>query len=846
MASTNAPEATEPTTILPSSPEGEPNPAPQAAAPAPAASAEPIEPKPGMVAIRDTDGSVQLVRKGDLARVEEEGARPATEAEYYRAETGTPGAIGAGLVGAARSLTFGASDPLYIAAGGALGGAEGAEDVRRTINLMRDAHPTADTTGEVAGMIAPLLLGDPLQALAGGAERGVGGAGARVLGEGLAARTATRFAQGAAGGAIVGGVAGAGAQLSEDALGDHATTAENLMASSARGAIMGGILGGVLHTSVGAFGDRYGGLAPAESGIEREGERGETVYRSAEMRPTEEASSAKNWLEVKSEPGDRGYLGKLADRQAFEATGAKMADYGRLGATGEAIDEETQRLGQRLRDEGIVTPLATKTDMAQRVKARLSEVGKELGELRKPLDTTSVRPSMTAIIDRAQADIIRPLEELPQTAGERGVVNEWLSDMVKLSKKGGGLNEWGERIPVLDSDPTFEQLYKFRRRLDRELSPQWEKGMVKPLPPAFEQLQKLRGIVEDEYTRAATAAAKELGQDFEAKYAMAKGLYGDLKTTQKILAGAVRREASNQAISLTDVISTVGGLATSGPLGLLYGAANHVRRTYGNQIASHVLDKASRLESVQRASAQVDGLIKKGVAGFLKGGEKSAPSIARETPKVTAETAQQIREAARSPEALTAHVAEMVGGTGIRDAAPKTAQALATNITRAVTYLASVAPKEGSPVGSTLLPQAPRAASPTETRRFAEAVQAVDDPLSVVDDRRQGHNSRDKVAALREVYPKLYARLGLEIAQQVAEDRPQITEQQQIALSMLFGRPMSASMEPARIAAFQATFAQGAGPAKGGKAGGGTRKVRKLDRVAGSDASAFDRLEAPA
>lgn len=235
--------------------EGEaPTPAPVA----PAAPAGLVAPAPGKVAIRDTDGTVSLIAEGDLTAAANEGARPATDVEYYAAKTGAAGQVMSAVTGATRGASFGLSDPLSIEASRALGGDQGADEMRRTLNLLREANPNASLGGEIAGSLAGMAL------IPGGAAAG------EVRGAGVAARALERVAQVAPRALLEGGALGVGQQWSEDALGDHEAVAENYLAAGLKGGFANLLIGGGLHVAGGATKDAastiYGRLTRPSSG----------------------------------------------------------------------------------------------------------------------------------------------------------------------------------------------------------------------------------------------------------------------------------------------------------------------------------------------------------------------------------------------------------------------------------------------------------------------------------------------------------------------------------------------------------------------------------------------------
>jgi len=751
------------------------------------------------VAIKKRDGSFSAVEGKDLSAAIATGAKPATEAEYLGAKGGLVGKVASGAIGVARGATFGLSDVAAIEASRMIGGESEAEDTRRALNIARQANPTETVAGDLVGSLAGMALIP------------AGAAGGGVRGTSAIARAGSRIASAAPRLAAEGAAIGLGHQASEDALGNHELVGQQYVASAFKGAVLGLIVGGALHGVGGAVGDRLGGY----------------VGRAAE---TTESTVAKEGG-VLRRAGD--FAADQAELRAFQSTGAKLRDFERLGRTAEAQAERAQRIGRRMLEDEVVTPLATQEKIAQRAAVELRKAGKELEAMRGALDKAATRPSWDPIVRRFEEEVLKPSLALPLGEAEARPAAEFLDAMLT---KGG-------------ATPDFATLHKFRRALDAKLEKggEYARSAIAPAKTGAEGMRQLRRIVEEEFEAAAEKAAAETGETFAAKYKLAKEVYADYATVNKILAKeATARARANQTISLTDVISAAGGFAqgglTGGVSGLALGAANHVRRKFGDQLAAHALDTGARLLGVQRTVGANTAAIQGGVKAFLSG---AAPKTTRPAPQITAATVRAVRAAVQDNDALVARVSDAMAGGGLNVAAPKVAQAVVSTAMRAASHLRAVTPKEPPPSGVSFIPQKPRPMSESELAKFANTLEAITDPMSIVDDLQQGRLSREKVNALRVVYPDLYQQMRKEVIAQSIQLRPELTDQQQIALSILFDAPISAMMQPKVIQSFQKTFAQGADPQQAGQAGGQPaqpgRGLRRLPPLA----SGFDKQEAP-
>jgi hypothetical protein len=150
--------------------------------------------------------------------------------------------------GAARGVSVGLSDPAMVALGAD----------KEALAARKEFNPVAATTGEVAGIAAPLLLSGGSSAAAQAARltpaagvaalgegvtglvaKGIGSEAAQSLGSKIAIQSLAR----GAGSVVEGAAFGVGGGLSEAALGDPRSVGETVMHHAGLGAIIGGTLG---------------------------------------------------------------------------------------------------------------------------------------------------------------------------------------------------------------------------------------------------------------------------------------------------------------------------------------------------------------------------------------------------------------------------------------------------------------------------------------------------------------------------------------------------------------------------------------------------------------------------
>ncbi len=290
-----------------------------------------------------------------------------------------------------------------------------------------------------------------------------------------------------------------------------------------------------------------------------------------------------------------------------------------------------------------------------------------------------------------------------------------------------------------------------------------------------------------------------------------------------------------------DVLLGAGQLLSGNPFAAAGHAAAAAQRLYGERAAAHGLAMATRNQTFQRATAKLDELLEEGTKAFVSG-----KGTSRAAKSVTTEEVRAIREATRSPEAVTARVSEALGD--MPKTHPKMAQQIAATATRAAVWLQHALPKESPPMTPRLGGKMPDVPLSNEKRLMARAtIETVADGSIVVDRLFDGSLTNEHVAALRYVHPETYAKVQAYLTQHAVELNATLTTQQLFRLSMLFGEPLTEAALPENIRAFQASFVggnQAPGPGGGGGNVGAATMGGGPVNVGKSRATPNDKLEA--
>lgn len=449
------------------------------------------------------------------------------------------------------------------------------EEERQKLAKAREAHPLAYTGSEMAGAIGTSFLpGGALLNVAKGAKLGVGlgkaGAAGALTGAGLSEKDPIASYQGA-----------------KDFAGDVATGA-------AWGAGTQGVLGG------------FGKVA----------------------------GKAKDY--VTGTVPDK--LKKFAEERAVKAAGAMTKEMRDLENTG-----RVHKVGRELLDRKIVTPGATVEVVKDRARDASDKIGKEIGAaldtvdnfVKDAEDLISKDPRVAAmppahqealkqkirdsyqfnnqtVANRIRTDIIAPnadnpllakemkkLEKLAQGFEENGAVslrkgNVYKGTQRKVTKFGSGT------LPDAFKTEVYTLL---KEELDNAV------GRTEELHAAIKGLKagpKVGNLLGDGTAEAAQAmddeAIAEAGTALK-KYQTDKRAYGNVEQAEQIAKKRLGMERSNNRISLTDTIMAGAGFGAgaagggdtsdSALTGILLGALNKGKRTYGNPVAAVAADRLS-------------------------------------------------------------------------------------------------------------------------------------------------------------------------------------------------------------------------------------------------------------
>jgi hypothetical protein len=664
----------------------------------------------------------------------------------------------AALLGFLRSLSFGYSDKLLTDAG----------VDSNTLKAYRDLNPIANVVGEVGGVLTPFSpVGSTAKVLTKATQGFVGKALAKKGLEGTG-----RIAGGVAGGAVEGTVTATPFAVSSMVLDESPElAAEQMIAGSKFGTVFGGI-GGILAQSL-------------------------------------------NFSAQKSK--------KLADHLFYRSFGARSPEYNKLtyfGKNRNRMGEIGRRL-KELNDQGAIKSISDHEQILEELRAKLiPETGSDLNDLilgmKKLTDTgffDDVLPKTDDIAQKMRDAVNKEFSvggEIPDNLinspyGKK--VNRLAQKEIKAFEKlGGKLNffdlETQKRIyqslKNWDKAPPSNQGANIHERIFGVMS-----GVLRK-----ESERTLEAIEDVINAKLSPRFTGQNGKGILVAFREQKKLYGDLRDMEMLLSASVRREAVNNTLSLTDIISggSIGGgmIATSdsfltgglgGAAGFIGGAlARRYLRDQGELLAARAVDSMADYGLALNRIGKTQQRIDQGVRALMKGGTVTAVKVIPDTEPIQKkeENFKKIKkdldEVMSNDGVIMARLTEAVP-----DGNEELQRSLMTTMMRQANFLHSKIPKDPS-ANLQIINNEEYVPAPTELSKFFRYNQIVNDPLKTLDHLKAGTLTPEHREALVSVYPELYKEMQEQILKGLAEGKPNMSLPQKIQLSIFMGKPVDPTM----------------------------------------------------
>jgi len=327
---------------------------------------------------------------------------------------------------------------------------------------------------------------------------------------------------------------------------------------------------------------------------------------------------------------------------------------------------------------------------------------------------------------------------------------------------------------------------------------------------------------------------------------------------ERLADSAKARQAVNDTTSLLER-KTLGvatgatvGAVLGGPVGALAGAAAQ----YGYQMLKDPVLTGRTILAMERLSQKVSDDTRKSIVGFLGASVKAAGKAVKATGKAARSAARgtaQVVERTAAPASVYAmrdmldgfdkkDLPKVQGGDksdsarmrdfrqleallidlttnpdraydrysqafeAFRKAAPNVTDRLILKQLEAASYLYGKMPKNpsfGKTLNDAINDWKP---SDQDLAKFERYVKAAQDPLSVLEDMKQGRITREGVETLQSLYPALYKSIQDVTFENLATLQKRLPYTQRINLSLLLNAPVDPSVTPAFVATMQGFY----------------------------------------
>lgn len=619
-------------------------------------------------------------RIGSAADVE----RTQKEAEFSGAGNKAL-AFGSGVVD---SLGLGFGDAALVKGAELFGKGE------QTRQFLQDADayaPGSRLAGKAAGFVAPLLASGGAAA----AGRGVAGTAARaataparalIAGTEAAGEAAARLAGGGNLGRFVRpvvqqglemGVYGAGQATSAAVVRDPQLDGEALAAAMGQGFLHGAGMGagvggafgvgsllvgragaaverasGMARQRLGAFVDTTGArlrgaLTDAQGRVDAAvAQAGGVAGRARELAAAELPGLAARGEDLLGAGIDKatsfaaGGTGRLAPEAA--TLGGKVDRFARtlVDVDKAATEKALQSLGadtKALREAAALSPevkkLAAKqiveelpallnkrgqvlghVEQAEAAVLLKKQTGSKFGDILERMDASGARLDVAAAADLARREVVKPLRKLAGADVYANRVDDYLASLESKS---------------LNGEMGFADFHKQRAFLDKLVFEAKASSN-----PAREALEKVRGVLEERFTRAADQALGGNGAGaLASEYKALKQQYQAASWIEETAKNAANRAGANRAWGMSEQTGAIAGaiVGGGGPTGIAVAAAsamgNRAIKQYGDQFTAAVLREMQAGKPLAEALADVT---RRNVSEETKAFFKAAAPAAKE------------------------------------------------------------------------------------------------------------------------------------------------------------------------------------------------------------------------
>jgi len=753
--------------------------------------------------------NIQKVLKNGQARLESKAETQLAEDEIkFGSKTGQAAALGA-----ARGLTFGASDVLAKESGLYSG-----EELRG----IESANLGTSIAGEVAGAVVPAFFSGGTSTVASGAKlattglrvsEALGAKAAKLVSKSLlkqgvsetaAKGIAKRLLYGAAPEvanlAVQGGLQGAGRLVTESTFGTAEMNAENLIAYAGTGAIFGGTFGTVIGTGKALIPSAKTLLARGESKVADDlFNREKSALDIADLTPSAIVKAEAKRPEFKkllaNEVEDIINVEKPRNIEDFH--NAVASKHESIGSDINSIYKKADEIKSAatnsestavLNEMGVRNANSVSANVMKSVDDHLEVLGMATSEEQM----SALRKYGTSYAER----LTKELDKGPITATKLQEIAKNLQDTIYPKKAGGApvmATVAEDSLKGLQKS-ILESVRREQREIVREAASLGGESTLLDMLLAKNKSYSVLSEIKFNSLKRAESEAKKSGivnelSEFSLNpfKILKKGLESFTVQKAAVMQSMEKSLRSNE----TAISSMLNGLLKTSKA-----VASGTSKSAAAISKASVAPAIRNLTSFELSTKMVDG---KKVSA--KNDDEAYRNILDNASVSMADPESVLKQSNRSTSSLFEH-------------APNTAAVIDAKYLQMMQFIASKNKGSNKKTGafdiSKLAP-----VSGFEKAKMGRYLEAIESPTEVLKKASKGSLSREHIEVIKTLYPELHKKIKINTLEFIAKKSPVLSYQQKLQMGLLLDLNSHESMDPANIRGLQASFEPESGTEQG-------------------------------
>lgn len=331
---------------------------------------------------------------------------------------------------------------------------------------------------------------------------------------------------------------------------------------------------------------------------------------------------------------------RFARNKALKAAGAMLKDFrGKFGA------KRTERLGETLLEEGIVSAGDDIYAINKKVASTLDKYGKDLDniysgaqKISEEIPFSNLSKDQLSELGASSIDIADIVKDFSERLSSKSKVASGKFVSGRNKQVANTIADISENLAENGNNVSLEIARKVKQDLDDMIN--WPKHRSSELVEAQKEILNLRRIVNGAIEKRLQTIDKLTGQDNFKTFKTLNRKVGDLSEAFGISADKVARTEANRMYGLSEQISTAGGASVGSKVGGYIGGAtgaaaggviggvsggliSRAAKKYGDTTLAVTANKAAKLlesspKSLGKYAGQLTSALQKSPEEFVK------------------------------------------------------------------------------------------------------------------------------------------------------------------------------------------------------------------------------------